>query len=1090
MNIRSLQINTSAATPFALPVPSAVRIESEEDRQRRLAVSEMRGASVDIDLASGEVESPTQLDGLAESMSSLTAPDDGSSAGMKSPDTADATQSQVLEIPVLETSPPTGSLDGQFPTSATPAPPIRMRRERSRRSSRRADASAPPTVNGPPVADLANAGTSGLVSMTRTRSGNLTRTRSGEPRRRMPARLDLSGIPRPSVVNTGALASAISNARMITDISAVTYPEADGIFGPLKELNEGTSDGRFLYDQEFLLQFRGYCTERPEGMAEIEEIHAEPVIEAPAPTRSRRRRSVRSHAEGNLPTPAITADGNTLTIPATPLTAVPTEDGGPIAPLPATSLSAFSPSYPPISMGRTGSRGGRSRNGSNATKPPLSLTTPVTSGTLPPPIPMMRSTSHGSSRPVIQPSGLPPPSPLDRRSKSLRARKRSSSTRTDQPPLPSGTRSMFPNPPMTPGLDDVKPLEHSENRWKASSIPTNRTGILDRTILSGSSVPEVEPLEVVERKVKALLNKLTMEKFDSISDQIVAWANKSESETDGRTLTLVIRLVFDKATDEATWSSMYAALCKKMHEQLSPNVMDESVRDKHGQLVVGGQLFRQYLLSRCQADFERGWSTRETLEEQQSAAAAASGVAPGEEVFSDEYYALQKAKRRGLGLVKFIGELFKLQMLTERIMHRCILKLLDEPVEEDIESVCQLLKTVGLALSGPKGKEPMDMYFGKMRELSQEPTISQRIRFMLLDVIDLRARNWIPKTQIAAPTTLAEIHEAAAKESGDKTSVKPIPIARGSSRRGQNRSHTGTQRDPEASWIPSSQLGRSVGKAGGVSLTSTVGSTSTVADSLRSPISAKSPPPTSGIHSMSRLSSEPGTTRMTRNPSEPGRTRSRRGGDRGGDTRQVNRRTSVDLVQLDAAVEAGSAGRKRLQLLPRTIGSIPNTTEGDQPSEALLSSTVEEPPSMTEDQAKAKVEEDIKEFLQIRDLNEAVGYFESMPSNYRHLLVDKFVSKMDSKDSDVALIMELFSLASTSGACSPTAFEQGFLPTVEALDDISLDVPNAYPVMARLLRASNLSRETVIRLAASISIYGDFVVHPKEKLLAEFDATS
>jgi translation initiation factor 4G len=42
-------------------------------------------------------------------------------------------------------------------------------------------------------------------------------------------------------------------------------------------------------------------------------------------------------------------------------------------------------------------------------------------------------------------------------------------------------------------------------------------------------------------------------------------------------------------------------------------------------------------------------------------------------LYSDEYYAVQKAKRQGLGL-KFIGELFKLQMLTERIMHDC-----DEP---------------------------------------------------------------------------------------------------------------------------------------------------------------------------------------------------------------------------------------------------------------------------------------------------------------------------------------------------------------------------------------------------------------------------
>jgi translation initiation factor 4G len=55
--------------------------------------------------------------------------------------------------------------------------------------------------------------------------------------------------------------------------------------------------------------------------------------------------------------------------------------------------------------------------------------------------------------------------------------------------------------------------------------------------------------EMVECKVKGLLNKLTMEKIDSISDQIISWANKSENEKDGRTLIQVIKLVFEKATD-------------------------------------------------------------------------------------------------------------------------------------------------------------------------------------------------------------------------------------------------------------------------------------------------------------------------------------------------------------------------------------------------------------------------------------------------------------------------------------------------------------------------------------------------------------
>jgi translation initiation factor 4G len=89
-----------------------------------------------------------------------------------------------------------------------------------------------------------------------------------------------------------------------------------------------------------------------------------------------------------------------------------------------------------------------------------------------------------------------------------------------------------------------------------------------------------------------------MEKFASISNQIIAWANKSEKEKDGRTLIQVIRLVFEKATDEATWSEMYAQLCRKMMEQISTNVQDDGIRNLEGKPITGGQLFRKYLLNR------------------------------------------------------------------------------------------------------------------------------------------------------------------------------------------------------------------------------------------------------------------------------------------------------------------------------------------------------------------------------------------------------------------------------------------------------------------------------------------------------------
>jgi translation initiation factor 4G len=266
----------------------------------------------------------------------------------------------------------------------------------------------------------------------------------------------------------------------------------------------------------------------------------------------------------------------------------------------------------------------------------------------------------------------------------------------------------------SPTFQPVTPLQVSENRWNRNAF--------------ASTDPDAP--EVVDRKVKGLLNKLTMEKFDSLSDQIIQWTNRSENQKDGRTLNQVVRLVFEKATSEPTWSEAYARLCRKMMEQISTKVHDEGIENAQGKHVAGGQLFRKYLLNRCQEGFERRWIAKEDKDANERN--NSSEVALYE---SDEYYYVaKKAKRQGLGLIKFIGELFKLRMLTERIMHECIKGLLGnmhDPEEEEIESLCTLMTTVGSLLDAQGSRAHMDAYFQRMKELKQNLNVSPRMRFML-----------------------------------------------------------------------------------------------------------------------------------------------------------------------------------------------------------------------------------------------------------------------------------------------------------------------------------------------------------------------
>ncbi|CAE6467305.1 hypothetical protein ACGC1H_005045 [Rhizoctonia solani] len=318
----------------------------------------------------------------------------------------------------------------------------------------------------------------------------------------------------------------------------------------------------------------------------------------------------------------------------------------------------------------------------------------------------------------------------------------------------------FP-PPKSPPVEE----EFDENNY-GSHASVHEFGV--------DSSPQ--PAETTELKVVAMLNQLEAGDFAHISDQIIEWVNTtSEREGDGRALMRTVKLIYERARDNEAFGEMYARLCRKMMEHLSPTVQDKTMETSEGQPITGGMLFRKYLLNQCQEDFEREWSAKEAtlaadaLKSGEDQATEAAPESNGEAVlYFEEYYAAAKAKHRGFGLVHFIGELFKVQMLTERIMHECIIKLLSNvvnPEEEETESLCKLLTTVGQSLDNSKARNHMNIYFKRMQDMAKSRNISSRMQFMLLEVIELRARHWqkLPEDPALSVTTEDEAWDKAEK---------------------------------------------------------------------------------------------------------------------------------------------------------------------------------------------------------------------------------------------------------------------------------------------------------------------------------------
>lgn len=502
---------------------------------------------------------------------------------------------------------------------------------------------------------------------------------------------------------------ALKSARFLqVRAELVKYPE--GIQSPNPALNLSNKAKGRQYDKDFLLQFQDVFKEKPSVDWDLK--LKETVGDEPASARGPPSARPGSMMGGRQPSRSGTGPGNVMGQFQGGF-----NSGRTLAPG-TTSEQRFQQSQ---------GRGGPMQN-------PLAHMAPGRGGAFPMAAPMVRSGSYTN-----MPHGGPN-SPRVGSSRGKGGSRRGGPNKNEA----AEAKSM----PLTAG-QEVKALERSQTGWKPPSVAAPAQ--VQAQMAAGHMAPDM-----VQRKVKAALNKMTPEKFDKISDQILEIAAQSKDESDGRTLRQVIQLTFEKACDESHWSSMYAKFCNRMLSTMSTEIKDENVRDKHGNPVVGGALFRKYLLNRCQEEFERGWEVNlpEAPEDGKEA-----------QLLSEDYYIAAAAKRKGLGLIQFIGELYKLGMLTLRIMHECVLKLLDFeglPDEAAIESLVKLLRTVGATMeSAEAGPKMISMYFERIEKVMNMEGLPSRLRFMLLDTIDMRRSGWKSKDILKGPKTIAEIHQEA-----------------------------------------------------------------------------------------------------------------------------------------------------------------------------------------------------------------------------------------------------------------------------------------------------------------------------------------
>lgn len=266
---------------------------------------------------------------------------------------------------------------------------------------------------------------------------------------------------------------------------------------------------------------------------------------------------------------------------------------------------------------------------------------------------------------------------------------------------------------------EPKLLESSAGSWAVQQR-------LRRAEREENMAAEVTPDDIA-RKAKGLLNKLTQERFESLCQQILDLPVRTSEQ-----LAALVAEIFDKATTEKGFLTLYTELCAR----LDAHLLAEGS-------CVGGKVFRKALVTECQASFER--NLQQPLDPDTLV----------NYTYEDRYVEEVKHKTRTLGNMRFIGELLIRKLLAGKILFFIVNEMLDTNSEASLESLVELLTVVAPVLErkGTIYEAPLRETFGALRQKSKDKKICMRIRCKISDLLDFRSSGWAGK---AAADTVSD----------------------------------------------------------------------------------------------------------------------------------------------------------------------------------------------------------------------------------------------------------------------------------------------------------------------------------------------
>merc|ERR1712228_2814 len=279
-----------------------------------------------------------------------------------------------------------------------------------------------------------------------------------------------------------------------------------------------------------------------------------------------------------------------------------------------------------------------------------------------------------------------------------------------------------------------------------------RTKLSDKASASGFKLKmdhEIDATEKLSKRTMGVLNRITPEKFDKLSQRMLEIIE--ELADNEERFTIILDLILNKASTDIEFAEQYAQLCNYLSHQFKNNTLEWLRDSKQDQL---DKLFKKMMVVSCQRRFA---SQREAIAEPLPFGLDAESKSDLE----------TKRKKKFFGTMIIIGELYNKKLISSQIVYKGIIKSLLPPKNKqvsvvEIEALCKLLKTCGRFMDkDEKAHKVLLRFIGLMKKCAAK--YGFRIQVLVDEIDEMSKNKWKQRLKKEKAKKLDELHDDFAK---------------------------------------------------------------------------------------------------------------------------------------------------------------------------------------------------------------------------------------------------------------------------------------------------------------------------------------